>query len=232
VSTFNRGVAEDITVERRDDRILLRFGEDTLGVNPTSDGFTVTPDWNDRRFTLAIPENSVLYHLTEEVEEKKVGNEGNIPPESFIAEIYGAVRSIAPLYPIRDLLEDSADEEVGRASFDALKDYLIDKGIVNITATGVEVKDERKRELESSYTNNETVREEVHEAVLSPIPATEMVDSDEAVFVATDEDSFPILIFLFPDEYVAITSPTDLFFAVEQMTNARSIDLLMQALAP
>jgi hypothetical protein len=227
---FNPDWLTDISVVRRDDQVLLEVGEDTLGVNPTSDGYSLTPDWNNRRFTLAITEESVLYHLTEESVEKKRGNEGNIAPESFIAEIYGAVRTIAPLYPVSHLLEESDFAQVGKISFDAIEEYLKEAEVIELTESGVEVDAEKKNKLQRAYAESQSVRKRFLDEVLSLIPASEMVESGEQLFILPDKNYFPILLLLFPDEYVGVTRPPELFFAIENMTGSRSVDLLIQTL--
>ena len=58
--------AENIHVEANDDGVKVRFSGETLALNATSTGFSVTNDWNNRHFTLAFDESSLLYHLTHE----------------------------------------------------------------------------------------------------------------------------------------------------------------------
>jgi hypothetical protein len=84
----------------------VHFHEDTLGINPNKEdsGYSLTPGWNDRHFTLAFSEDSVLYHLTQEgiLEGERIG-EGDLQPRAFIADVYGAVQVLGPVIPADNL---------------------------------------------------------------------------------------------------------------------------------
>ncbi|WP_229126351.1 hypothetical protein [Halapricum desulfuricans] len=226
MTEFNPLWSGEVNITHNNDSILVHFGDDTLGINPTSNGYSLTPDWNDRHFTLAFSEESVLYHLTREDKGEKRGSEGNIPLESFIAEIYLAVRSIAPLYPVEELDID----EIGVVDFEEMEDYLLDQNVISRTETGLTVDADKKKKLEIAYEESEKVREELLDRILTPLSADRIKDSGENIFVLPDEDYRPLILFLFPDGYIGVTRPATLFNSLDNMTVSRTFDLLIQTM--
>jgi len=96
VNVFSPELPEDIHVEKDGDSVKVRFGEaDTIGYNFTEDGVSITPDWTDRRFTLALLANSAFFHVTEEGEDEWKREEArHMSHEGLIAEFYDSIRNV------------------------------------------------------------------------------------------------------------------------------------------
>lgn len=75
---FNLNFGENIKVETGDKGGKFRFGKNTPGLVPTTEGYSITNDWNDRHFTIGFSSNSVFYHLTREVDGGKEAGRGNL----------------------------------------------------------------------------------------------------------------------------------------------------------
>ncbi|MBV0924763.1 hypothetical protein KTS45_11190 [Halomicroarcula limicola] len=133
MTTFNFNPGSDIHVDTASDNVTIRFGTDMFGINPTTSGFSVTNDWNSRHFTLAFDEKSILYHVTREDDDDRTSGKKALPPEEFIAEIYGYIRSIATPVP-KDHLNF---EIVGRADMTEMENYLKDKNVARETNVGL-----------------------------------------------------------------------------------------------
>lgn len=132
MSTFNSWFGDDINVERHEDGVNVHFGKDTLGFNKMSSGFSLTPDWNNRHFTLAFNEESILYHITrEDLDDRQ--NSNRLSVSDFVTELYGYIRALAPGKPV-----DEFDLElVGKVDMDAMKAYLEDHEAVVKTEEGL-----------------------------------------------------------------------------------------------
>lgn len=202
--TFKFDIGSSLHVVRETDSVKLRFEGNTLGFNATSDGFSISNDWNSRHFTLSFDENSILYHLTREDIDDRESGKGDIPPSEFAAEIYGYIRSIAPPVP-KDRLGELGI--VGRVDFDELRTYLEEKGIVDDTTDGLCVDPDRKKEVGERLDESHTKRGELYARVLDPVPIEEATDEDsgENIFVYPRVDEI-FLLFVFPDGYVGVTT--------------------------
>jgi hypothetical protein len=230
VRTFNLSDLVDIEVTTKDDGVNVSFGEDTLGINTTSDGYTVTPDWNGRRFTLAFTEGSVLYHLTKEGIEEKQGGEGNVQPEGFIADVYTAVRSVADLYPLDDLVDELEIEEVGKVKISKIKSYLEEKEVIEHTNSGIAVDNERWRELEESYLEEKETRKDLVTETFESISVDELAESEENIFVFPDDEYRLYGLFLFPDGYACAIREDHFLSSLLRITGSRTVDVLVQSL--
>lgn len=216
---FNDGPFFDVDIERHDDGIRVHFDEDTLGVNLNADdsGFSLTPDWNDRHFTLAFSEDSALYHLTHEgSEDGERPGEGDLQPEALIADVYGAVRALGPVLPAERL----GIESVGRPDFDEIESYLKEKGVVEMSSTGVSVNQSKKERLISGMDRSAETKYEFYEQVLDTVSLEEAVDSGEHIFVVPEMDAV-YLLFFFPDEYVGVVELRQFYAVLEGMSGLR-----------
>lgn len=203
MSAFNFDPGANIHVDRNDDGVKVRFGGDTLGFNATSNGFSVTNDWNNRHFTLSFDENSILYHITrEDIDDRKSGK-GNLPPEEFVAEIYGYIRSLAHPVP-----EDHLDLDfVGSVDVDKMRAYLEDHKVLHDTKDGLQVDGKKKTELETKLNEDRKARGELYQQVLNPIPfeSAKSEDSGENIYLYPTKDEIFVLVF-FPDRYIGVTT--------------------------
>lgn len=223
---FNDKPTLDIDFERREDAVLVHFEDDTLGFNTTTGGYSITPDWNDQRFTLAFSEDSVLYHLTNESKDEKWGS-GNIQPEGFIAEVYTAVRTLAPVFPLSHL----DVEKVGKVDLGLAEDFLRDWSVISRSGKGYTVNGDNKKELERAYEEDPNVREEFFDKILTKVPISDIEETGDNIFVVLNGESRPKILFLFPDGYVGIITPEELLYSLDDLTAARSLDLLLQAIS-
>lgn len=225
MTTFNSDLATSFRVEEREDAVLLKFDEDTLGINPTSGGFSLTPDWNSKHFTLKLSEESILYHLTDETSDDRLGD-GDLPPAEFIAEIYLAVRALAPLFP----LEELGLSTVGKVDIDKMEEYLERKGVISVNQGSINVNHERKEEFGREYLKNKDVRRIASGLISEPICIEEAKRSEEQIFVTFDKQYFPWVLLMFPDNYVGLCRPWKLLELVTQSTGSRSLSLLNRAM--
>lgn len=218
----NEGPLFDIRIEERDDDgVNVQFGSDTLGINPNSEdsGFSLTPDWNNHHFTLALQNDSVLYHLTEEGVENNEGDrpgEGNIQPGEFIADVYGAVRALGPVIPVERLPVD----EVGRPEIDEVKSYLLEQGVLEETEAGFTVDRTRKEQLVSSFSIDAGRKYEFYERILEEVEVEEALDSGRVVYVVPDLDGVWLL-FFFQDNYVSAVEVKQFLATLELLAGLR-----------
>lgn len=240
MTAFNYDPIFDINVVSDDDGVRVHFDEDTLGINPNvnSGGFSLTPDWNDRHFTLAFSEDSVLYHLTHEGSQNgERPGEGDLPPEAFIADVYGAVRALGPVIPATRL----EIESVGKPDFEEIELYLEDKGVIQRSSTGVSVDRGRKDGLVSDLNQKPGLKYEFYERILNYVSLDEAVASGENIFAVPAMDAV-YLLFFFPDEYVGVVELRQFYVVLEMMaglredesglgTGSHALNFLSQALA-
>lgn len=210
MNTFNfeNSIADSIHVDTTDDGAEIRFGENTLGFNPSASrrGYSITNDWNNRHFTIGLGEDSVLYHLTREDLDDREAGRGNMMRSEFVAEMYGYVRSVA--HPVH---EDYVDFElVGAFDIDAAKEYMEEKGVIEYTSSGLTVDNSRENRLVDELEENPARVGELLTEVLDPVPFDEVRESGEIVFARPSYDRID-LVFLYPNEYVGIVRARDLF---------------------
>lgn len=203
MSAFNFDPAANIHVETNDDNVKVRFGGDTLGFNATTNGFSVTNDWNNRHFTLGFDENSILYHITREDIDDRTSGKGNIPPEEFVAEIYGYIRSLA-----RPVPEDHLDLDfVGAVDVNEIRTYLEEHEVLHDTKYGLQIDGEKKTGLIAKLNDDGKARGEFYQQVLDPVAFEDAKsgDSGENIFVYPTKDEIFVL-FIFPDRYIGVTT--------------------------
>lgn len=214
MTAFNPTSPYTVEFEAKEDGVLVHLGEDTLGINPnkSDNGFSLTPDWNDRHLTLAFSENSVLYHLTNERSGERPG-EGNIQPEGFVADVYGAVRSLGHLEPVEQL----DLERVGRPKFDDIEDFLREYGIIERTNAGLTVNREKQHTLVSKLKSDKDLRKEFYNRILTPLTISEAIESGDNIFAIPGDEEF-YLIFLYPDEYASIVEIREFYSRLVMLT--------------
>lgn len=219
-------------VVREDGQVKIIFKEGTLGISSTSDGYTVTPDWNTRRFTLAFSEGSALYHLTEESKGEKQYNEEDVPVESFIADVYTAVRGIGHLSPIERIVDTLEEKglKTGVVEVESIREYLKDKRIIEETDAGIEVNPERREKFISGYSKDRELRKEAVSQSIKYLPADEIPESEEEIFVIADDEYRLYVLFLFPDGYASVIPMEELLTSIFQMSGSMTLDMLFRAL--
>lgn len=228
MNTFNieDTIADEIYVDTTEDGVEIRFGENTLGFEPSSNrqGYSITNDWNERHFTIGFRENSVLYHLTRENNGDRKAGKGNMQRAEFVAEMYGYVRSLA--HPVH---EDHVDFElVGKFDVDAAKEYMEEQGVVESTSSGLTVDNSRENQLIDELGENPAKTGELMSEVLDPVPFNEIRESDEIVFVRPSHERIS-LVFLYPNEYVGIVKARDLFEKLMDGGGSQIIDHVLRS---
>lgn len=224
--TFNPG--DNVHVTRDDDGLKIRFDGDTFAVNPTSTGFAVNNDWNNRHFTIAFGENSLLYHVTREDEDDSTSGKKAVSPGEAVAEFYGYIRSLAPPVP----KDEIPFEFAGRAQFEEMKVYLKDEGVVRDTDTGIEVMSDARDELETSMQSNPGELGALFQRVLDPVPIENIVemDGEEHIYFYPTPSEI-IVLFPFPDDYVGVTTVQQVFNFAEVAGGSQIIDHMLRAMS-
>lgn len=222
---FNPLPAEDISVES-DDGVRVHFAENTLGYNYTADGISITPDWTSRRFTLAFPKDSVLYHVTQEGVEEKRGNEGNVTTSEFIADVYTGVRAIGDLIP-KDYLEI---EYLGVIELEEIREYLREEDVLTREKGHLTVNGERRAKLEDRLRTDPMALFEFYTRALDFYPKEDAFGTGEHFFAVPGLNEL-FLVFRFPDDYVAVIEIRDLLDVTETLTGSRVFDMLLQTIS-
>lgn len=221
MTTFNFDPSDHIHVERTDDGVTIRFEGDTLGFMQTTDGLSITNDWNSRHFTLGFDENSLFYHLTrEDIDDRRSGKDA-LSHEAFIAELYGYIRSLATAVP-----EDQFDLDiVGKVKFSEIRGYLEDKGVITNTADGFQVNPDRKAEVETELNENPTAQGELYQRVLDPVPFEEAISKSKGEHVYAYPTSEAIYVVVnYPDQTIGLTTVDMLLNFTEIAGGSQLID--------
>jgi len=202
-----------------EDGFKVHFNEDTLGFNPNKSdyGYSLTPDWNNRHFTLAFSEDSVLYHLTQEGTEEERHGEGDLSPEAFIADVYIAIRSLGPVVPTEQIEID----EVGKPDFDEIEEYLVDKNIISKTEHGVDINRKEKQKLVAAIDDEIGLKYEFYQRVLESVNIENAKESGESIFVVPGVEEVYILLF-FQDGYVSVAEIREFYAMLESISGQRN----------
>jgi len=228
VNVFNFNPGADVYVDRDDDGVKIRFDGETFGLNPTSSGFSITNDWNNRHFTLGFDENSVLYHITRETDGDRGNAAGNIPPSEFIAEIYGYIRWLVPPVP-----EDKLDLDfVGKADPDEMREFLKERDVIRETSSGLQISNSDRAKAVDTFTDNPEKLGEFYQRVLTAIPFEEAKDPDsgDQVYFYPTVDSVRIL-FTFPDGYIGVTTAKEALKIAENAGGSQIMNHLLRSLS-
>ena len=198
MTAFNSPEFPDISVERDEDEVRIYSDNDTIGIDPSSNGFSVTNDWNDRHFSLSVKDESILYELSKDGDlSDDYEHGGKVPPESFFADLYTAVRGLGPGRPIEHMEYD----EVGKPEFSRIRDFLVESGIIDIDAKNMEVDESRMDALGTLYSISPKWRAIVNNYVLEPISVEEAREADECIFAVADRKNRLYAIIFFEDGY-------------------------------
>lgn len=226
--TFNFDFGANIYVNNNGDKLSIRFGSDTLCFNPTTDGFSATNDWNNRHFTLAFDENSILYHVTREDLDDRTSGKKGLSPEEFVAELYGYIRSLAPPIP-----EEQVDLDfVGRLDIEKARAYLKKEGIIRNTNTGLTVDNEGGSKFVESLHENPNSLGKFYQEAFVPIPIDEALDpeSGEHVYFYPTPRMIRML-FPFPDGYVGVTTARKVLTFADHAGGSQIIDHVLRAVS-
>lgn len=229
MSAFNFAPESDIYVNTDDDNVTVRFGGDTFALNPTSSGFSVTNDWNNRHFTLSFDDNSILYHVTRESDDDRMSGKQSLPPEEFVAEIYGYVRSVATPVPEDDLSLDY----LGKADVEDMQVYMEDKGVVKETESGIEVDSDERTALAEKLNRDSSALNEMFNRVLTPVPVEEATDPESGENIYFFPTATAIFIFvMFPDGYVGVTTASEVLAFDEVAAGSQIMDHMIRSMGP
>jgi len=232
VTAFNFDPSSNVHVDTTSGNITISFDGDTFGITPTTNGFSVTNDWNDRHFTLAFDENSILYHITREGDDDRSSGKEAVAPEEFVAEIYGYIRSIATPIP-KDHLRDHLNLDfVGRADIEQLENYLRDKDVASDIDVGIQIDNKKREELVNELNDNPVALGELYQRVLDPVEFDEAVnpESGEHIFFYPTTDTIFVL-FMFPDKYVGVTTAKEVLTLVDHAGGSQIMDHVLRAMA-
>lgn len=228
MTTFNFEASDEIYVDTSGDEVSIRFGSNHLFLKPTSSGFSATNDWNNRHFTLAFDENSLLYHVTrEDIDDKQSGKKA-VPPEEFVAELYTYIRSLAPAYP-RDRLDF---DFVGRLDMEAMKDFLRRNSIIEDSDDGVSVDNQRGVATAASVEEDPAALREFLQENLIDVSAERAFDplSGENIYFYPSTKGVKIL-FVFPDDYVSVTTAAELFEFAENAGGSQIMNHVIRSVS-
>jgi hypothetical protein len=229
VTAFKFDPTSDIHVNSHDDSVTVRFNGDTFGFNPTTSGFAVTNDWNDRHFTMAFDENSILYHLTrEDINDRGSGKQA-MAPDEFIAEIYGYVRSIAPPRP-----KDDLDYEfVGRADLAKMKQWLEEQDAVEDTKAGLRFDEEGLKKAQEQLRSDPSVLGDLYRRVLTPVDFEKAASGEAGEGVFFYPTPLTVLVLLmYPDGYVGTTPIETLLQFPSFAGGSQIVDHLIRSMSP
>lgn len=227
---FNFDLGADIHVNNTEDNLSVRFGSESLYFNPTTDGFSVTNDWNNRHFTLVFDESSILYHVTrEDIDDRQSGKKA-LPPEEFVAELYSYIRSLALPQPAEQL-QRSLDF-VGRLNMERTKSYLKEEGMIRDTDTGLVVDHERCSEFVESLTENPSSLGNFYQEAFIPVPIDKVLDpesGENVYFYPTPREIR--MFFPFPNGYVGVTTAREVLTFAEHARGSQIIDHVLRAVS-
>ncbi|SIS20735.1 hypothetical protein SAMN05421752_1293 [Natronorubrum thiooxidans] len=228
MTVFNFDPSSDIYVDTTNDNVTIRFDGDTFGVTPTTNGFSATNDWNSRHFTLAFDENSILYHVTREDDDDRTSGKKAVPPEEFVAEIYGYIRSVATPVPEGHLSLDI----VGRADMDEMENYLRDKDVAHDTDAGLRIDDEERENLVSELNENPAALGDFYQRVLDPVSFDDAIDpeSGENIFFYPTANAI-MMLFMFPDEYVGVTTANEVLTFADHAGGSQVMDHVLRSMS-
>lgn len=202
---FNFEPTDYFTVRTTDDGTEIRFDEHTLGVVPTSTGYSITNDWNNRHFTIGFTDKLVLYHLTREDISDRGSGKRAMSRAEFIAELYAWVRAFA--YEVKE--DDLSLDFVGILDLDSVRDSFIDEGIAIEADGGLDIDMAKEKDLVTKIVNQPQLHDDLLGDVFTPLDVSEMRDSGETIFFYPTKEDVKIL-FLYPIDRVGIASGRDL----------------------
>lgn len=228
MTTFNADPTAHVHVERTDDGVTIHFDGETLGFMQTTDGLSITNDWNSRHFTLGFDENSLFYHLTrEDIDDRQSGKDA-LSHEAFIAELYGYMRSLATAIP-----EDQLDLDiVGKIELSEMRGYLEDKGVITNTPSGFQVEPDRKAEVETELNENPAAQGELYQRVLNPVPFEDATSTSEGehVYAYPTPEAIYVLV-NYPDQTVGVITVDMLLNFTEIAGGSQIIDHALRSIS-
>lgn len=226
---FNFEITVDIEVETDGDEKLIRFDNDsTVGLNPTTHGFTITPDWTNRRFTMAFPGDSSFYHVTEEGKTETKRNEGrHLSHEAVVADVYSGLRSIGPVFPADRLADLLNIEWLYIWDLDGIREYFDREGVIESMSEKLRVNSDEVANLISVISTDPDEYDEWTNHTLSRVSLAEAVDSSRSAFLSPSLDH---LVIIYPDEYACLVAMEDLADVVFHLKGSLVWDALRDAL--
>jgi hypothetical protein len=224
---FSLTAGEDFFIEERDEEILIRFDGDTLGFSSTDDGFSITNDWNDRHFTLAFGEESIIYHITRESSGDNQSGKNNLGFPEFVAEMYAYLRSLGDLVRVDEL----EIEAVGKVDVGETKTYLEERAVVQEKSSGIQFSSEGMESWMQTLVEDGSERGSVLQRILEYRSVKEASESGEFVFVYPSEDDTLILVF-YPDGLVGVMSIMDILQFDENASGSQIMDHVIRSLSP
>lgn len=201
---FNFDPASHFEVRTDEDGGEIRFNDNTFGIKSTSEGYSLTNDWNERHFTIGFSNDSFFYHLTREDVDDPSGKWG-VSRAEFIAEMFMYIRSIAPEIP-----EDELQFEfVGKLNIDGIRDYFINHGVVDFDENGVDIDFDRAESHTNEIVESPSLFGTLLGSVFDPVRIDELRDVGDIVFFYPRYNELGIIV-LYPNNRVGLVQATDI----------------------
>lgn len=201
---FNFDPTDHIEVRTDEDGGILRFDEHTFGINRTSDGYSLTNDWNTRHLTVGFSNDSCFYHLTREDIDQRVGKR-SISRGEYIAEMLLYIRSTAP--EMRE--EELPFDVVGKLNIDGTRDYFLKHNVVEFLDDGLDVNLDRARSLVDEIVETPSLFGKLLGSVFDPVETSKLRDVGDIVYFYPGSDELEIIV-LYPNNRVGVAKATEI----------------------
>lgn len=222
-------ITEDIEVVKEDGEVDVHIGDsETVGYNFTEDGVSITPDWTDKRFTLALLSNSAFFHVTQEGEDEWKREEArHISHEGLIAEFWDSIRNVGQVGTgnARPITMFDIDR-IYSWDLDELKELFEERGIVEYTDDGVRINSDKVEKLMEKFKSSLIFRILFFRRILNSVSLEEAKKEGNWLYVSPRLDCF---ILIYPDGYACELAVGDVEAALMMLTSSRWGDAILQA---
>lgn len=201
---FNFDPVDNLKICTNEDGGIIRFNDQTFSIEPTSDGYSLTNDWNNRHLTLGFSNDSFFYHLTREDIDDSSGKWGMSRAE-YVAEMFLYIRSFAPEMPEAEL----PFKIVGKLDIEGTKEYFLNHNVVEYGSDGVDVDLEKATSLTNKIAETPGLFGELLGSVFDPVRIGDIRDVGDIVFFYPGRDEIKIII-LYPNDRVGLAKATDI----------------------
>lgn len=186
--------------------LRLKFRNQTLGMNSTENGFTCTPDWSKKRFTVAEAdattreECSHYFHVTTEGGAEEKIAKGRFRTEyEFALGMYETVRGMGNVYP----LSEFGHPFLLRVDTDRVMDLFAKWGVIKESRDLARL-DFRRMSVFQEQIAAEWSTAEIISAMYDIVPVSEARASANESYISPVTGN---QLFLFLDGYVVEVAP-------------------------
>lgn len=202
MNTFKAELAIDA------ESLQLRFGDRTLGLNPTESGFTCTPDWSEKRFTVAEADAetrkqcSHYFHVTSEGGAEEKIDKGHFRTEDeFALGMYETVRGFGNAFPLSEFTHPF----LLRLDTDGVMDIFAKSGVIEESGDVTRLDFQRMAVLQERLVAEWSTAEIISAMYDIVLVSEARVSADELYFSPVTGNR----VFLFPDGYVIEVAPDE-----------------------